>query len=85
MLSVMNFQGWNVTRSKSFPNRTTSVNGRVAAPIRMYLRYTSPLTSAPASGAASNHSSAAADSATVRRKSSEDEAMRMRAARSGSR
>jgi len=37
-LSAMNFQGWNVTRSTSLPNMTSSVNGSVAAPITRYLR-----------------------------------------------
>ena len=34
----MNFQGWKVTRSTSFANITSSVNGRVTAPIVRYLR-----------------------------------------------
>src|SRR5262249_38025660 len=83
MLSVMYFTGWNVTRSTSLQNITSSVNGSVEAPISTYFRYPSPWTTEPASGPLSTISSALARPDTASRNASDVDTMRIRACRSG--
>lgn len=77
----MNFHGWNVTRSTSFANNASSVNGSVAAPMRRYFAYTTPPSTRSASGVANAaRASATAPPLTIRNRN-DDETMRTREAR----